>query len=137
MLKSALLMFLGLFLFGMNSYAQSSYQDEKLNVSTEVLKHEDPTNDRFYEFYGITLENVSNESIKFELVINYAQTGTENNTRSGDLERVFTLAPGESLSGQSPQNEKLILFKAFLPGKNGSKAAESSTEIISIEVNYL
>jgi hypothetical protein len=137
MLKSALLIVLGLFLFGVNGYAQSDYQDEKLMISSDVLKHEDPTNDRFYEFYGFTLKNLSNENIKFEIVINYSQSGANTDSRKGDLQRIFTLAPGESISGQNVQDEKLTLFKAFLPGNSGVKAADTSTEIKSIEVNYL
>ena len=137
MLKSILLVVLGLFLFGMNGYAQSTYQDDKLNVSTNVLNYEDPTNDRFYDYYAFTVKNTYSEEIKFELVINYSQSGSAGNTRSGDIQRIFTLAPGESLSAQSLEDHKLVLFKSFLPGNNGTKASDASTEISSIEVNYL
>jgi hypothetical protein len=119
------------------SFGQDTFNDNKISVTNEVLKYKDPTNDVFYEYYKVTLKNVSGEAQKFRLIINYDQNGVAKSTESGDEDRVFELSPGESISGDVLQKRKLILFKSFLPGNSGNKATNDNVKIESIEVNYL
>lgn len=137
MFKSILFSLVAIVMMNYSVSAQESYQDDRIKVTTEVLKFEDEKNDRFFSYYNFTLENISNENQKFELVLNYHQNGEERSSQSQDESLVFELEPGESFSGDIDDLKKLTLFKSFLTGNSGKKASNSKIELNSISINYL
>lgn len=118
-------------------FGQKSFNDERVSVTSEVLKYEDQTNDKFYNYYNFTVKNVSSENLKFELVINYKQNEENRSSKTRDESLTFELAPGETMVGDIQNKTMLTLFKSFLPGKSGKKASEDNVEVESIEINYL
>lgn len=137
MSKSIILSLLVLMVYSHVSFGQDQYSDNKISVTSEILKHEDPTNDAFYEYYNFTLKNESNEVQKFNLIISFDQNGEAKTTESRDEDYVFELQPGEVLSGDLLERRELTLFKSFLPGNSGKKASSSEVVVESINVTYL
>lgn len=137
MFKTITLSILTLFLNSYAVFGQESFSDENITVTSEVLKYEDPSNDKFYNYYNFTVKNLSSENQKIELIINYDQNGVQRSSQSRDESPVLELEPGETISGDIQNKSVLTLFKSFLPGNSGKKASDSSIEITSIEVNYL
>lgn len=138
MKKHVKLLIVGILLISFNSFGQETiFEDGKIVVEKSTERHEDPTNDKFYEYHAFTIENRSDENVEFRMIIHYSMNGNSYSSENGDLARVFQLSPGQSLTGNETTAQELIMFKEFLPGKSGQKASESITEIKSIEIEYL
>ncbi len=118
-------------------WSQTDFEDDKVAITTSTNSYEDATNDRFYEYHAFTVTNKTNAPVKFELIISYAQDGQEGSSRDGDKKRIITLDANETIEGEVGVNDELTLFKAFLPGNSGKKAADSKVKVNNVNVNYL
>ena len=124
-------------MFTSNIFGQELFNDQKLSVTSDILKYEDQKNDQFYNYYNFTIKNIGSEKQKFELIINYNQNGKDKSSQSLDESLIFELAPEETIVGDINNKRILTLFKSFLPGNSGKKASDSFVVIKSIEINYL
>ena len=119
-------------------FAQENlYVDSKIKVQFSVEEHTDAVNDIFYEFYSFEITNVSQNQVSFTPVFNYVtEKGEQKTTANGDDNNVFQLAPGETIKGNLIDYKNLTLFKQFLVGNSGQRAANTTTSIQSATINY-
>ncbi len=137
-MKTLVLTVLSVFFLSTNVlWGQTNFEDDKVAITTSTKSYEDAANDRFYEYHAFSVTNKTNAPVKFELLIAYAQDGHEGSTRDGDKKRIITLDANETIEGEVGVNDELTLFKAFLPGNSGKKAADSEVKVNNINVNYL
>ncbi|MGM0480030.1 MAG: hypothetical protein ACQERC_12485 [Bacteroidota bacterium] len=137
-MKSLMLTVLSVFFLSTHVvWSQSDFEDDQVAITTSTKSFEDAKNDRFYEYHAFSVTNKTNAPVKFELIISYAQDGKEQSSRDGDKKRIIRLDANETIEGEVGVNDELTLFKAFLPGNSGKKAAESEVKVNNINVNYL
>lgn len=131
------LLLLSPYVFTSNVLGQSTYSDDKIQLTSEVKELADKKNDRFYSYYEFSIENKTNETIKVEVDFIYFD-GTSTRKRSaGDEELIFTLAPNETINGDIEDMYSLTLFKNHNVGNTGKKASDIEYEIKEIKVKYL
>lgn len=131
------LLLLSPYVFTTNVLGQSTYSDDKIQLTSEVKELADKKNDRFYSYYEFSIENKTNETIKVEVDFIYFD-GTSTRKRSaGDEELIFTLAPNETINGDIEDMYSLTLFKNHNVGNTGKKASDIEYEIKEIKVKYL
>jgi hypothetical protein len=128
---------LSLLMFASNIFGQSSYSDDKIEVTTEVKELKDKTNDRFYSYYKFSIENKTNETIKIEVDFIYSDGTTTRKRSEGDENLVFTLDPNETIEGDLEELYALTLFKEFNKGNSGKKASDVVYELTEINIKHL
>ncbi|RYM32751.1 hypothetical protein ERX46_11845 [Brumimicrobium glaciale] len=124
--------------FSLMLFAQENlYVDSKIKVQFSVEEHTDAVNDIFYEYYSFEITNVSQNQVSFTPVFNYTnEKGEQKNTANGDDNNVIQLTPGETIKGGLIDYKNLTLFKQFLVGNSGKRAANTTTSIQSTTINY-
>lgn len=111
-----------------------SFVDEKVEVVSEVKTLSDKQNDRFYDYYQFSVENISEQIVHFIVVYTYEIDGQE---KKSELSEEVTLSPGESIIGDRDLRRDLTLFKSFNPGNSGKKLSEKNVKLVSFKINYL
>lgn len=116
---------------------QNLYSDAKVKVQFSVEEFADAVNDNFFEYYSFEITNISQQDISFTPDFIYiTETGDQRSSTTHDENSVIHLAPGESVKGEISDHDNLTLFKQFLVGNSGKKAANSTITVQSVSINY-
>ena len=111
-----------------------SFKDDNLQVSSQIEKMSDESNDRFYDFYKFTFKNTSDSKVSFVVSFKYK---IDDQLITSDSSEKITLNPGESISGDRDSRRDLTLFKSFNIGNSGKKLSEKNVEFVSFNIIYL
>ncbi|PWH81437.1 hypothetical protein [Brumimicrobium oceani] len=116
---------------------QNLYSDTKVQVQFTVEQFTDAVNDNFFEYYSFEMTNISQQDVSFTPDFIYVtETGDQRSSTTHDENNVIHLAPGETVKGDISDHDNLTLFKQFLVGNSGKKAANSTITVQSVSINY-
>jgi len=124
--------------FSMTISAQVNlYSDSKIKVQYTLENFTDEVNDNFYEYYSFEISNISQIDVLLTPIFKYiTENGEQRSTANLDENQVIKLTPGETLKGKFEDYDNLTLFKQFLIGNSGKRAADIIYTIEAVTINY-
>ena len=105
---------------------------EVLKAFAKVQSISDAQNDRFLDYYEITIENTSEVTQVFTVQLEYIEDGEKRLT---DNTVQIKLLPGELIIGHRSTMRELTLFKSFNVGNSGKKVSDKEVELLSLKFN--